>query len=62
MKIQAIADRIMSEPADCRHVIVVSAMGQTTDQLIKLSQDISTTPDSREHDALISTGEFMFVQ
>ena len=56
-KIQAIADRIMSEPADCRHVIVVSAMGQTTDQLIKLSQDISATPDSREYDALISTGE-----
>lgn len=55
-KIQAIADRILSEPND-QHVIVVSAMGHTTDQLVKLCSEISSTPEPREYDALISTGE-----
>lgn len=55
-KIQAIADRIMSEPNN-RHVVVVSAMGHTTDQLVELCSKISTTPEPREYDALISTGE-----
>ena len=32
-------------------------MGHTTDQLVKLSSQISSSPDSREYDALISTGE-----
>ncbi|MGC6367172.1 MAG: aspartate kinase [Candidatus Marinamargulisbacteria bacterium] len=55
-KIQAIADRILSEP-DHQHVVVVSAMGHTTDQLVDLCSKISTTPEPREYDALISTGE-----
>ncbi len=55
-KIQAIADRILNEPEN-RHVIVVSAMGHTTDQLVKLTSEIATTPEPREYDALISTGE-----
>ncbi|MEK9727290.1 MAG: aspartate kinase [Candidatus Margulisiibacteriota bacterium] len=55
-KIQAIADRILSEP-NCQHVVVVSAMGHTTDQLVELSSKISSAPAPREYDALISTGE-----
>ncbi|MEC8677653.1 MAG: aspartate kinase, partial [Candidatus Margulisiibacteriota bacterium] len=55
-KIQAIADRILAEP-NHKHVIVVSAMGHTTDQLVTLCSEISDTPEPREYDALISTGE-----
>ncbi len=38
-------------------VVVVSAMGDTTDDLIKLARDISDQPDKRELDVLQSTGE-----
>ncbi|MGL6100256.1 MAG: aspartate kinase, partial [Fusobacteriaceae bacterium] len=38
-------------------VIVVSAMGKTTDSLIKLAKEISEKPDIRELDSLLSTGE-----
>ncbi|MFH1169796.1 MAG: aspartate kinase [Chloroflexota bacterium] len=38
-------------------VVVVSAMGDTTDDLIKLAYQITDRPDSRELDVLLSTGE-----
>jgi aspartate kinase (EC 2.7.2.4) len=38
-------------------VVVVSAMGDTTDDLINLVQQITDNPDDREMDALLSTGE-----
>ncbi len=38
-------------------VVVVSAMGHTTDHLVKLANEISETPPSREMDMLLSTGE-----
>ncbi len=38
-------------------VVVVSAMGDTTDELIELAYQISETPDNRELDVLLSTGE-----
>lgn len=38
-------------------VVVVSAMGKTTDGLIKLAKEISNDPDKRELDRLMSTGE-----
>ncbi|MGL5902089.1 MAG: aspartate kinase, partial [Cetobacterium sp.] len=38
-------------------VIVVSAMGKTTNALIKLAKEISQNPDIRELDSLLSTGE-----
>lgn len=38
-------------------VVVVSAMGDTTDDLIQLSKQITNKPNPREYDALISTGE-----
>ena len=52
----------------CRHIIkeyennnkvvvVVSAQGNTTDILIKEESEISTNPNKREHDVLVSVGE-----
>ncbi|MBD1934965.1 MULTISPECIES: aspartate kinase [Cyanophyceae] len=38
-------------------VVVVSAMGKTTDGLVKLATEISTNPSRREMDMLLSTGE-----
>lgn len=38
-------------------VVVVSAMGDTTDRLINLSKEITQKPDPREYDLLLSTGE-----
>jgi len=38
-------------------VVIVSAMGKTTDRLLCLAQQISTKPDPRELDTLLSTGE-----
>ncbi len=38
-------------------VVVVSAMGDTTDELIQLANQVSEGPDNRELDVLLSTGE-----
>lgn len=38
-------------------VVVVSAMGKTTNQLIELANEFSANPDKRELDMLLSTGE-----
>jgi len=38
-------------------VVVVSAMGKTTDQLIDLALQLNNTPEDREMDILMSTGE-----
>ncbi|HPA94258.1 MAG TPA: aspartate kinase [Petrotogaceae bacterium] len=38
-------------------VVVVSAMGKTTDNLIKLAGEVSSVPDPREMDMLLTTGE-----
>ncbi len=38
-------------------IVVVSAMGDTTDELIDLSKKINISPSDREMDMLISTGE-----
>jgi aspartate kinase len=40
-------------------VVVVSAMGDTTDDLIKLAGQITSNPAPREMDALVSTGELV---
>jgi len=40
-------------------VVVVSAMGETTDELIELAYEITEHPDSRELDVLLSTGEIV---
>ena len=38
-------------------VVVVSAMGHTTDHLLELAADVSTSPSRRELDMLLATGE-----
>jgi len=38
-------------------VIVVSAIGDTTDELITLAQDVTAQPEGRELDMLVATGE-----
>ena len=38
-------------------VVVVSAMGKSTDNLIAMAKSLSQNPDKREMDVLLSTGE-----
>jgi len=57
-RIRASAQRIARAAASGRPVIVVvSAMGDTTDELIELAYQIAARPDDREMDLLLSTGE-----
>ncbi len=57
-RIEAVADNIESEiHAGNRVTVVLSAMGDSTDDLIKLAKEINPEPDLREYDALVSTGE-----
>jgi aspartate kinase len=56
--IAAVADRIAATQArGMSVVVVVSAMGTTTDQLLDLARGVSTQPDGRELDMLVSVGE-----
>ncbi|MEO1744638.1 MAG: aspartate kinase, partial [Cyanobacteria bacterium J06629_9] len=57
-RIQAVAQRVKAT-ADAGNtvVVVVSAMGKTTDGLVKLAGEISDDPSRREMDMLLSTGE-----
>jgi len=57
-KIQNVARRVASYAAEGhRMVVVVSAMGKTTDSLVALASAITPTPDPREMDMLLATGE-----
>ncbi len=57
-RISAVAQRIQQTvQAGNRVVVVVSAMGKTTDTLVKLASQISASPNRREMDMLLSTGE-----
>jgi aspartate kinase len=57
-RIKNVARRIVeTHEAGNQVVVVVSAMGDTTDDLIKLAYQINEFPDKRELDVLLSTGE-----
>jgi aspartate kinase len=57
-RIQAVAQRVYKTvQAGNSVVVVVSAMGKTTDGLVKIAQEISQNPNRREMDMLLSTGE-----
>jgi aspartate kinase len=57
-KLNAVAERIAkAKQATGGLVVVVSAMGNTTDELISLAQSLTSAPDRRELDMLISVGE-----
>ncbi len=59
-KIKNVARRAITARAKGdRVVVVVSAMGKTTDNLIKLAYQVSDHPDEREMDALLATGELV---
>lgn len=57
-KIKNVARRIIETSKEGNQVVVVvSAMGDTTDDLIQLSKQINPSPRERELDVLLSTGE-----
>jgi aspartate kinase len=57
-KIKDVARRLVRAREDGRRVVgVLSAMGDTTDELIRLAHEISPLPHPREYDMLISVGE-----
>ena len=57
-RIRAVASRVIESKLKHQDiVVVVSAMGDTTDDLIQLAREVSDHPAPREYDALISTGE-----
>ena len=59
-RIKHVARRIGSRKDEGnRVVVVVSAMGETTDALIELAHQMSDSPDPRELDLLLSTGELV---
>ena len=57
-KIQQIADYLIELKKEYKEIVVVaSAMGKTTDGLIKLAKEITPNPNQRELDSLMSIGE-----
>ena len=59
-RIKHVAERILARvQAGDRLVVVVSAMGDTTDELIALAQQMTDEPEARELDLLLSTGEIV---
>jgi aspartate kinase len=59
-KIRSVAQRIgRAQDQGNQVVVVISAMGDTTDDLIALAHRITDQPDSREMDVLLSTGEIV---
>jgi len=57
-RIKRAARRIVAaREAGNRVVAVLSARGQTTDQLVEMAHEVSERPDPREMDMLLSTGE-----
>ncbi|MBM2809347.1 MAG: lysC [Chloroflexi bacterium] len=57
-RIRVVADRIRRKHAEGNEVVVVvSAMGDSTDDLIALAHSVNPEPDRREMDMLLSTGE-----
>ncbi len=58
VRIRAVAARVAQTVADGhRVVVVVSAMGNTTNELLALAREVTKTPGRRELDMLISVGE-----
>lgn len=57
-KLELVSEHIINEvEKGNKVVVVVSAQGKTTDKLIAEEAEITKTPDKREHDVLVSTGE-----
>lgn len=58
VKIKKVADRVIAKKQSGNDVVVVvSAMGDTTDHLIDLARGVTDNPPDREMDMLLSSGE-----
>lgn len=56
--LRRVAGRVAADVKQGRDiVVVVSAMGKTTDRLIQLAREVHADPNDREYDQLLSTGE-----
>src|SRR4051812_32447883 len=57
-KLKRVAERLVAAHEEGTKVVaVLSAMGTTTDELIRLAHEVSPQPHPREYDMLVSTGE-----
>ncbi len=57
-RIRGVADRVVhAREAGNDVIVVVSAMGQTTDELLQMAGQITDLPDPRELDMLLTAGE-----
>src|SRR3989441_12786127 len=56
-KIKNVARRVAQPASGNQLVVVVSAMGKTTDGLLTLAHQVSPAPDPREMDMMLATGE-----
>lgn len=56
-QVAKIVKNVKEQDQGCEVIVVVSAMGHTTDHLLDLAGDLAVAPDGRELDMLISTGE-----
>ena len=57
-KVIAVAERVKRRLATVKRlVVVVSAMGDSTDELVALAQKVSRQPQGREMDLLLASGE-----
>jgi aspartate kinase len=57
-RLRIVADRVVrARDAGNDVIVVVSAMGQTTDDLARMAKDIAPDPDPREMDMLLTAGE-----
>jgi len=57
-RIRAVADHVArTRRGGAQVVVVVSAMGKTTDELIRLANEVSRVQPPREYDMLVSSGE-----
>ena len=56
-RIRRVAGQVVSAASAASVCVVVSAMGQTTDELLELAGEVSPSPHPRERDMLLTAGE-----
>lgn len=57
-RIRRVAEKIIKRQQEGNQmVVIVSAMGKSTDSLIQLAREVTSNPDPREMDMLLTTGE-----
>ena len=57
-KLKKIADNLANEISPKKNILIVlSAMGKSTDKLVEMSNQISKSPNPRDYDMLLSSGE-----